>query len=547
MSRLLEILGRGLNLDVADLIWNWLDVCSPPASDGQSPPPEQLNRVIELIRKRKTDSAADQLRLYLFDNPGCPRGRLASAAISIETGRLKDAIEQLNSVYLRQPSNTMALYALGHCYERLEKLPQAVEFYQDCLKFKNYLQLPRQRLAAVYFKNNQLEKTTGEHVLLRSEYPDDIWTLVTLGHLYIAVGRYEHAAQTFNTAILIHPDNFHAEDNHIDQLLNEGLPYQAAEQLEYQLTEYPERVDLLLKHADVLAMLGDSDHAISQYEKLISIRPDCLEAAVKLGTQFLHIHDEPSAARQFNRAVEINDCIVDAYIGLATAKKLTGDTSGALTTLSLGAAIEANSAFLLAQTAILRFKPGFEDHLNPSESSAEAASYPAKADLSHWPHLIKAVIAAHRRQIADQPQNPNLHYRLGILLMSIESFPEAIEAFRSALEINPTYFRARTKLAICLFEAGSHDSAIEQLTAAAILDNDTIQLHYKFALLYCDALRFASSLIKLQQYMQDNFAGTYQVPNVAVVLENLGLLDRAAAMWDNLSDTAAQAASNKQM
>ena len=534
MSRLLEILGRGLNLDVADLIWNWLDVCSPPSSDGQSPPPEQLNRVIELIRKRKTDSAADQLRLYLFDNPDCPRGRLASAAISIATGRLQDAIEQLNSVYLRQPSNTMALYALGHCYERLAKLPQAVEFYQDCLKFKNYLQIPRQRLAAIYFKNNQLEKTTSEYELLKSEYPDDIWTLVTLGHLYIAVGRYAHAAQTFNTAILIHPDNFHAEDNHIDQLLNEGLPYQAAEQLEYQLAEHPERVDLLLKHADVLAMLGDSDHAISQYEKLISIRPDCLEAAVKLGTQFLHIHDESSAARQFNRAVEINDRIVDAYIGLATAKKLTGDTSGALTTLSLGAAIEANSAFLLAQTAILQFKPGFEDHLNPS-------------DLSHSPHLIKAVIAAHRRQIADQPQNPNLHYRLGILLMSLESFPEAIEAFSNALEINPTYFRARTKLAICLFEASSHNSAIEQLTAAATLDNDTIQLHYKFALLYCDALRFASSLINLQQYMQDNFAGAYHVPNVAVVLENLGLLDRAAAMWDNLSDTAAQAASNQQM
>jgi hypothetical protein len=41
--------------------------------------------------------------------------------------------------------------------------------------------------------------------------------------------------------------------------------------------------------------------------------------------------------------------------------------------------------------------------------------------------------------------------------------------------------------------------------------------------------------------MQDNFAGSYNVPNVAVVLENLGLLDRAAAMWDNLSETAEHA------
>jgi len=549
VSRLLEILGRGLNLDVADLIWNWLEVCSLPKSAGESPGEvdgstqltidtqqsqrvDGLNKVLEFIKTKRFDSAADLLRLYLFDNPNCPRGRLASAAIFISMGRLQDAIEQLNSVYLRQPNNTMALYALGHCYERLGKQPQAVEFYQDCLKFKNYLQLPRQRLAAVYFENNQLEKAAVEYELLKDEYPDDIRTLVTLGHLYLATARYEYAAQTFNNAILIHPDNFCADDAHdIDLLIQDGQLYQAAEQLEYQLAEQPDRADLLLRHADILAMLGDPEHAISQYTKLISIRPDCLEATVKLGTQFLNIHDESSAASQFNRAVEINDCIAEAYIGLAAAKKLLGDTSGAVATLSLGSAIEANSAFLLAQTAIQQFKRGFEDPINP-------------LDLRRASHLIKPVIAAHRQQIASQPQNPNLHYRLGLLLMSLPSFPEAIEAFRSALEINPTYFRARTKLAICLLEAGDQKSALEQLTAANVLDSDTIKLHYKFALLYCDALRFASSLINLQQYMQDNFTGTLHIPNVAVILENLGLLDRAAAMWDNLSETAEHAVLN---
>jgi tetratricopeptide (TPR) repeat protein len=523
MSRLLEILGRGLSPDAADLIWSWLEVTGP---DGESALPEQLKSVIEFTRKRKIDSAADQLRLYLFDNPDCPRGRLASAAIFISMGRLQDAIEQLNSVYLRQPNNTMALYALGHCYERLAKQPQAVEFYQDCLKFKNYLQLPRQRLAAIYFENNQLEKAIAEYELLKGEYPDDVWILVTLGHLYIAAARYENAAQTFNTAVLIHPDNFCAEDtNDIDRLIYDGLLYQAAEQLEYQLVEQPDRTDLLLRHADILAMLGNAEHAISQYQKLIDLRPDCIEAAVKLGTQFLNIHDESSAACHFNKAVEIIDCIAEAYIGLATAKKLLGDASGAVATLSLASAIEANSAFLLAQTAILQFKHRIEDPLNPS-------------DLGHSSHLIKTVIAAHRQQIAAQSQNPNLYYRLGLLLMSLPSFPEAIEVFRSALEINPTYFRAQTKLAICLLETGDHNAAFEHLIAANVPDSDTVKLHYKFALLYCDALRFASSLINLQRYMQDNFAGTYHVPNLAVILENLGLLDRAAAMWDNLSETA---------
>ena len=44
------------------------------------------------------------------------------------------AIEELNSVYMREPTNTLALYALGNCYERLGREAEAIEFYQDALK-----------------------------------------------------------------------------------------------------------------------------------------------------------------------------------------------------------------------------------------------------------------------------------------------------------------------------------------------------------------------------------------------------------------------------
>ncbi|GAJ00964.1 unnamed protein product, partial [marine sediment metagenome] len=265
-------------------------------------------------------------------------------------------VEELNSVYMRQPNNTMALYALGHCYERLGNESGAVEFYQDCLKFKNHLQLPRQRLAAVYFKNSQLEKTIQEYELLKDEYPDDILTLVILGHLYIAVAGYAKAIETFNTAILIHPDNFHTQDDQVDQLISDGQLHEALEQIEDVLEQQPDRADLIVKQADVLGMLGAGAEAVSQYQQAIRICPDFLEATIKLGTQHLQMHTDQLAAQQFNRAVEINDQIVDAYIGLATAQKLAGKTSDALVTLSLATAIQPNSSFLFAETATLQFK-----------------------------------------------------------------------------------------------------------------------------------------------------------------------------------------------
>jgi len=533
MSRLLEIFGRAITVDTADLIWHWLDVVRHSTDDKESLQYRQLDRIVELIGDKKIEAAEHQLRLYLFENPSCARGRLAAAAIHLLKNQLQSAIEELNSVYLRQPNNTMALYTLGHCYERLGKESQAVEFYQDCLKFKNYLQLPRQRLAAIYFKNGQLEKTIQEYELLKDEYPDDISTLVTLGHLYIANAAYTNAIETFNTAILIYPDNFHRQEDDIDQLIADGQLHEALEQLEQLLAEEPERADLAVKRADVLNMLGAGDEAISQYQEALRICPDFLEATIKLGTQYLQMQQEQLAAEQFNKAVEINDQIVDAYIGLAIAQKLAGKLSEAIATLSLAAAIQPNSSLLLAETATLQFKVSLGESLD-SQKAEESSE------------LMAAVIQSHQQQINQRPQNPDLHYRLGVLMMSVSRINEAIKAFQSALEINPTYTRARSKLAVCLFERGQKQLAIDQLIGPDCLDRDTLELHYKTALLYCDKVKFASSLINLERCMQNNFASPDAAVNISVVLQNLGLLDRAAAMWNNLSDTANQAMDHQQ-
>src|SRR4030042_2490049 len=145
-----------------------------------------------------------------------------------------------------------------------------------------------------------------------------------------------------------------------------------------------------MKHADVLRMIGATSDAVSQYEQALRVCPDFLEATINLGTQYLQMEQEHLAAQQFNRAVEINDNIVEAYIGLAIAQKSSGNTSDALGTLSLAAAIQPNSSLLFTETATLRFKAGF----------IEKKPYDYKEDYNT---LTEAVIAAHCQNIALRP------------------------------------------------------------------------------------------------------------------------------------------------
>ncbi|MBN1360951.1 MAG: tetratricopeptide repeat protein [Sedimentisphaerales bacterium] len=530
MTGLLEIFGRAITVDASDLIWHWLDERRQrqPDTESSSPQERHLDRIVDLMGEGKADAAEQQLRLYLFEHPSCPHGRLAAAASALRVGSLKEAIEDLNSVYLRQPNHTLALYVLGHCYERLGHQAQAVEFYQDCLKFKGYLQLPAQRLAAVYFKNGRLDDAIAEYELLKQHYPDDIAALVTLGHLYIITAQYAKAIETFNQAILIHPDNFVARDESIDQLLQSGRPEDALDEVDALLAGQPERADLLAKRADILVGMGASTDAIAQYQQAIRICPDYLEATIKLGTAYLRIEAEQLAAQQFNRAIEINDAIVEAYIGLAVAQQCAGHRPEALNTLTLAAAIQPNSSFLFAETAKLILKAALEANLLAAPDAGQA--------------LDEIVLIAHQRHLAEFPHNPDLHYRLGILYMNADRHRDAAASFTAALQINPTFARAKTKLVVCLMETGRHDEALDLIRPVGVTDPRTLDLYYRTALLYANRVKFASSVINLQRQIQDNLdLALDPTTNLAIILQNLGLSDTVGLMWENLCQTAAHA------
>lgn len=529
MTGLLEIFGRAITVDTSDLIWHWLDEHQHRQGvEPGSPQKRHLGRIIDLMTDGKPDAAQEQLRLYLFEHPSCPLGRLAAAALTLRVNGLREAVEDLNSVYLRQPNNTLALYSLGHCYERLGRQAEAVEFYQDCLKFKGYLQLPAQRLAAIYFKDGRLDDAIDQYELLRQHYPDDISTLVTLGHLYLVTGQYGKAIETFNHAILIHPDNFMGRDESVDQTLRSGRPEDALDEVDALLADQPERADLLAKRADILAALGATTDAIAQYQHALRICPDYLEATIRLGTAYLRIEAEQLAAQQFNRAIEINDGIVEAYIGLALAQDCAGHRAEAANTLTLASAIQPNSSFLFAETAKLILKAALESNLLAVPDDGRS--------------LDQTVLTAHQKHLAGFPHNPDLHYRLGILYMNVARHQDAAAAFAAALQINPTFARATTKLAVCLVETGRQQEALDLIRPRSAYDPHTLDLYYRTALLYANRIKFASSVINLQRQIQENL-GLRQDPttNIAIILQNLGLSDTVGLMWENLCQTAAHA------
>jgi tetratricopeptide (TPR) repeat protein len=518
MSKLLEILGRGIAINTAALMWHWIDTvikCNPDF--------ERINEIINLVSLASFDIAEEKTSQYLLQKPDCTVGRMAAAALCLESSDLAGALENLQSVYFRQPNNTIALYALGHCYERLNKEAEAAEFYQDCLKFKNYLELPRLRLAAIYFKNGQLEKAIKEYIQQSNEYPDDIETLVLLGHLYIQNGNYQAAVDAFNSAILIHPDNFTSslEEEKIKELIDCGGHSHAVEHINSLLEQQPDSAELYLQLGDVLADEGSIEEAIVHYEKAVRLQPSFLQGFVKLGSLHISQGNFSVAAERFNRAVAINDEIVDAYFGLAAAQKKTQDLTAAYNTLILGATIQQNSCILFAEAAKLRYC---------------AAAQIRSLDSQEGQNSFRVMFETLKQQCSLNPDNQSLLYALGLLFMKNGLFNEAAKSFSQIIRKNPTHYRALSRLVFCFAERGEKSKALMYLGAGNKISTELLNLHYKTSLLYCNRGNFIEALKTTRQQLDENFDSENALTTLNEVLQNMGLVDRAFAGWNLISD-----------
>jgi hypothetical protein len=67
-----------------------------------------------------------------------------------------------------------------------------------------------------------------------------------------------------------------------------------------------------------------------------------------------------------------------------------------------------------------------------------------------------------------------------------------------------------------------------------------VNTYYRIAILYCDKIRFASSLLNLEQWLNDSLAATDAVVNISVVLQNLGLIDPAVSTCESFAQLTSQ-------
>jgi len=527
MSKLLEIFGKGLTVNTAEVVRHWLG--RKLSQEEPSDRTDFLLKIHDCLANRELVLAENKLCEYLTDFPECVLGRMAAAAVCLLQNELEETLEQTQSIYLRQPANTMALYVMGYCYERLGHIEQALEFYQDCLKFKGFLQLPRQRMDAIYLKEGQLSRAVKEYEILTSEHPDDISSIILLGQLYLESNKTEQAIDTFNLGILSHPDNFMdtGRDEEIQSLVECGMFEQAIEAIKWTIEQVGPSQDLLIRMGDVYSQWEKEPQAISCYESAILSQPSSLEARIKLGTHYLRNQRFSLAAEEFNKASDINDEILDAYMGLAIAQELSGLEEDSRQTLSLASSIQKNSVLLFTEAATLQFQSILDENCDADEESDKKIV------------TIEHVIRAYQDQIKRSGTHADVHNKYGVLMMNENKVPAAICAFENSLSLNPMNYRVLYKLVIGLFDNGQSEKALEILTNTESCKASAFEKYYQMTMLFADKKAFAAAMKKTCTVKSTESFGAVELRDgVEDILESLGIIDRSYTSWERINETS---------
>jgi tetratricopeptide (TPR) repeat protein len=521
MNQVLQVFGRGVSLDVADMVTKWLENGQVVADERCVEP--ELGRCIAFLIEKQFTRLEEPLRLYLFSNSKCVYGHMINAAWHLYQGDVALALEAFKQTYQLQPANTLAAYALGHCCERLSLDEDAAQYYQDCLKYSQHLELPLQRLAAIYTKQGRFESAIEQYRLLQRLLPDDLSIQNTLGYLSISACHYQDAEEVFNTAILMVPDSTSLDDAALNELIAEQDYTEAVDYIDEKLDDTPGMPELWSKKGDLLARLGATSEAIAAYKQAMQGSPICLDAAVKLGTLFARTDHILPAIDVYLRAMEVNEQLLDSYLGIAASRKMRNDVAGAMQAVEAATMIWPNSTLLFAEVAKLMATVVYSEHcqngiveLQPNEGM---------------------VFDALSCQIAVQPNNPISYYHKGLLEIQTQGPDQAIQSFEKATSLNESYWRARAKSVLCLFSMGKNEEALRVLTCGVHPDAQTLALNYETAVLYWNHAKFAGAMMNLsRQQDQQKISNDYSQV-ISTVLESLAVVEHADIAWDSLQET----------
>lgn len=116
------------------------------------------------------------------------------------------------------------------------------------------------------------------------------------------------------------------------------------------------------------------------------------------------------------------------------------------------------------------------------------------ANLYHAGGRLDEAIRTYKRFLRIKPDNPRVHFNLGIVLIKQQQYPEAAAVLEHALRIKPDFFEARRRLGFALAAQGKIDLASREYSIAIQDHPDDYNLHNDLGILLFQQRKYREAI-----------------------------------------------------
>jgi len=378
--------------------------------------------------------------------------------------------------------------------------------------------------AAALIADNRTTEAEKELSSILKVAPGEPAALNLLGTIRAKQSRFREAEALFTRAVRGDRQFIGAHMNLAYLYSIMGQPKNTISELRQVLVLDPKNGEALDRLARLLLAQGEIDEAIKALEQSEQSQPLAVRLLVLLGDAYLKKGNAADAEARYQMALERQSDDTDAVLGLAQVSQFKGEAEMASLHLARARKMSATSPDTLYRFALVAMGAGLYEEANSALleaiklNSQDPAYFIALGGT--WlkkPDLVAAE-QAFRRALQMQPDNPNAQMYLGYTLLEQKKYPEArewlekslqgdknipetyyylgqiaqeqnadgraIDLFRKAIEILPSYSFAHAGLGASYLRLKNYPLAQQELELSVQLNPNDEKAHYNLAVLF---------------------------------------------------------------
>ncbi|XP_030069551.1 tetratricopeptide repeat protein 6 [Microcaecilia unicolor] len=387
-----------------------------------------------------TEDALDDLNFITKYNKNRADAYMSMAEIYKSRGDDTTAILNYNQAIRCKPRDDDIYFRRAEVYERKNEELLAMNDYVHCFTLNPRRTDALMRHGIYYFENSNWNMAISDFTAVIQQNPNHGQARTYRGRAYLNQSFFKRAVEDLCAAIHLEPLNWTAF-YYRGCLLRKSYPFRALQDLSVSvlINDGPENWKAFLHRGIVYTDLKKWSEAICDFETVIALDRSIAVAYVNIGLIFLLQMDQYfKAIKKFTDAIKANPVYVRAYICRAQAYHKVHDLKNALKDITRAIHLQPDGQHLNVLRAQYLYEmkkcelASFCIHYAAEMSEGSSTIQKALAQAFHQDYSASTETLRIESHVNPSPDKFTL---LGKTLMKAKNITEAIESFKSALNM----------------------------------------------------------------------------------------------------------------